>query len=228
MVLQITPAGSRRAVDPTPLVAGWKLLGRLTTGHRPVPGFSAGGAYGSTNPTVGQLLLADGATLQRAVLADPHVGLDSCERAGIATGAVAQPPLALIEYLSYEGLAPTVSGLPCGGGGTSGAAGAASSTTRLEITALAGVPVAGAQRPGGFVDMTIRSLLALRGTLHPARIVSLLSYPWQPTALSLPDHASDLEVDLGRAAPTGARAAPTSPTTSQWGRLIGRIDQLGA
>jgi hypothetical protein len=228
MVLQMTPAGSHRAVDPTPLVAGWKLLGRLTTGHRAAPGLSAGGAYGSTNPSVGQLLLADGPTLQRAVLADPHVGLDGCERAGIAAGAVAEPALALIEYLSYEGLAPTVSGLPCAGGGTSGAAGAAPSTTHLEITALAGVLVAGGQRPGGVVDMAIRSLLALRGALHPARIVSLLSYPWQPTALSLPDHAADLEVDIGRAAPTGARPAPASPNTSQWGRLIGRIDQIGA
>jgi hypothetical protein len=228
VLLQVRPAGSNAPVDPTPLVAGWKLLGRLTAGHHAVPGLSEGGAYGSTNPTLGQLLLAAPASLEQAVLADSRVTLDGCEGNGISSGAVDRRVLAVIEYLSYSGLAPTVTGLPCtsGGGEPSG--------TSLQITALGGVLVAGNQQRGGIVDRAIRLLLGLRGALHPARVISLLSYPWQATALSLPDHAAALEVDMTAGArPSAASASPAQSTataflsTGEWARLIGQLSQVG-
>jgi hypothetical protein len=241
MLLQVRPAGSSKLIDPTPFVAGWKLLGRLTAGHRVFPGLVEGGAYGSTNPTVGQLLLAGSLTLEQAVLADPRITIGGCQANGVSSGEVDRRVLAVIEYLSYEGLAPTVTGLPCSSASPLASAASAGTQaggvraigTSLQITALRGVPVLGHQQRGGVVDLAIRLLMGLQGALHPARIISALNYPWQPTALSLPDHAAALEVDMGpaarpaaRPASTTAKTAATSLSTGQWTRLISRLSQL--
>ena len=139
--------------------------------------------------------------------------IDACDRAAIAAGRVDRRALAIIEYLSYSGLGPDVTGLACGH-----AAGAA---PQLDIGGFDGVAVAGHQRTGGIVDLAIRQLLALSGALRPTRVISLLAYPWEATALSLPDHTATVEVDLSvRPARTGSLGR------SLWGRLIRRLNEV--
>jgi hypothetical protein len=224
ILFQVRPAGAGHNVNPAPLVAGWKLLGRLTAGHRPTPGLSNGGAYGSSNQTMGQLLLASHADLRQAVLADAHVRLDACDRSMLATQRVDRRLLAIVEYLSYSGLEPRVTEPGCGGA-TAAAAGSGATVERLVITGLRGATIAGHTQPGGSVDIATRLLLGLRGALRPTRIIGPLSYPWEPAALKLPDHAGELEVDMNSpAAPRPQRAAQRL-TAGQWSRLIARLAQ---
>jgi hypothetical protein len=222
IVFQIRPAGTTRAVDPTAIVAGWELLGRLTAGHSALVGAGESGAYGTRNQSLGQLLLASKPALERAVLTDPRAGIYGCRRHDIQIGAVDRRVLAVIEYLSYSGLAPDVSGLVCGP--PAGAVG--QQGTDLQISKLDGVPVAGHQGDGGVVDLAIRALLQLQGSLRPIEIVSLRSYPWQATTIAVPDHADRLEIQF--ASPSAAGSGPTTGPLSamEWKRLIGRLAQL--
>jgi hypothetical protein len=225
IVLQVRPAGARGPVNPTPIVAAWRLLGRLITGHRAAPGLSGNGAYGSSNPTVGQLLLANTAALREAVLTDSRVQLDACDRTLLATQKVDRRLLAVIEYLSYAGLAPTVTEPACAG--TSATTGSSPMLERLMITALNGEPVAGNTQRGGPVDVATRLLLGLRGVLRPTRVIGPLSYPWEPAALMLPDHSGELEIDLNSPAAPKPQQAAQRLTPRQWTRLISRLSQPG-
>jgi hypothetical protein len=222
MALQITPAGARAPVNPAPIVAGWRLLGRLTAGRHTLVGPSTTGAYGARNTTLGQLLLANRRTLRRAVLSDPRVSIYPCGRADVARGRVDWRVLAVIEYLSHIGLAPDVTGLVCGRPASS----AAGLGTQVVISALGGTPVAGHQQAGGVVDRAIRAVLGLQGALRPSRIVSTRSYPWEPIAIALPDHTATLEIDF--AAPGRRRSALLlgELDSSQWTRLMARLTQL--
>jgi hypothetical protein len=220
VVFQVRPAGAARPVDPTSIVAGWELLGRLTAGRSALVGAREAGAYGTRNPSLGQLLLASKSALERTVLTDGRVTVDGCGRQDIEGGDVDRRVLAVIEYLSYSGLAPEVSGLVCG----QPAAGN-QPITELQITKLGGLSVIGHQRNGGVVDRAIRDLLQLQGSLRPAQIISLRSYPWQTATMALPDHADRLEVDFSSTSPGGsATGGPLDPT--QWKRLIRRLAQL--
>jgi hypothetical protein len=215
MLVEIRPAGASNAIDPRAIVSSWMLLGQLTGGTGVINGSGEGTAFDSRNDSLGQLLMADTATLEQAVLSDSRVTLDVCERTEIADGQVGRRALAVLEYLSYSGLAPTVSGLGCGA--------PAGSAPSFEITAINGTSVLGHQRAGGIVDLTDRQLLALQGSLRPSRIISLRRYPWQSTALSLPDHAADIEVDFS-SAPAVIRHQRS--LARQWNSLAKRLDQL--
>jgi hypothetical protein len=224
MVLQIRPAGAKTAVDPSSIIAGWELLGRLTAGRAALAGAGQTGAYGARNTSLGQLLLASKGELERAVLSDPRVSIDGCDRRGIAAGVVDWRALAAIEYLSYSGLAPTVSGVACGEAIGFGAA----RGTQLEISALGGVPVAGHQTDGGVVDLAIRALLGLQGALRPSRVISLHTYPWEPATIALPDHAARLDVVFPAPRTAAASRRTGELDTAEWQRLIARLTQLGA
>ena len=215
MLVEIRPTGASNAIDPRAIVSSWMLLGQLTGGTGVINGSGEGTAFDSRNDSLGQLLMADTATLEQAVLSDSRVTLDVCERTEIADGQVGRRALAVLEYLSYSGLAPTVSGLGCGA--------PAGSAPSFEITAINGTSVLGHQRAGGIVDLTDRQLLALQGSLRPSRIISLRRYPWQSTALSLPDHAADIEVDFS-SAPAVIRHQRS--LARQWNSLAKRLDQL--
>jgi hypothetical protein len=218
IIFQIRPAGAPSPVDPTAIVAGWELLGRLTAGRSALVGSGEAGAYGTRNTSLGQLLLATKSALGRAVLSDPRVSLVDCARQDIRAGKVDRRVLAVIEYLSYSGYAPAVSGLVCGESPGSGA----QPGTGVRISELDRISVAGHQRDGGIVDQAIRALLQLQGALRPEHIVSARSYPWQPVTTPHPD-ATRLEIDFPSAASGSSVESFNGP---QWKRLVGRLTQL--
>ena len=221
ITLQIRPAGAKAPVDPSPIVAGWQLLGRLTAGRASLVGAGQSAAFGASNPSIGQLLLAGKAELAQAVLSDPRVSLDACSRNDVQAGTVDRRVLAVIEYLSYSGLGPGVSGLGCGqAAGTTGGA-----DPKLDISRLNGIPVAGHQADGAIVDLAIRRILALQGALRPSQIVSLRTYQGEPTTVALPDHAAQIEVDFSPTSSANGSGAGWLDS-GQWDRLIGRLTQL--
>jgi len=220
LIVEVKPAGAGQAIDPRAVIASWRLLGQLTGGTRALSGTGQGSAYDTRNASLGQLLMSDRATLENAVLDDPRLEIDTCDREAIAAGEVDTRILGVLEYLSYSGLAPTVSGLAPNDTGL-GCAAPAGSGPRFEITAVDGVSVLGHQQAGGLVDLADRQLLALQGRLAPSRVISLRRYPWQSEALSLPDHAADIEVDFGSAGRFSNRSLRAA-----WARLTRRLNQL--
>jgi hypothetical protein len=144
---------------------------------------------GARDPTVGEVLLMSKQRLQRQVLADHTVRIYACGRRDIQAGLVDRRVLAAIEYLTALGLHPTISGLLCGqrqlhANGDS-----------FEISQIDNIPVLDHLGSRSLTALTIRALLALQGAMRPARIISLHSYPSQPTTLALPDHTNELDVD---------------------------------
>jgi hypothetical protein len=219
IAFQIRPAGASKPVDPAPIVAGWQVLGKLTAGHRAIAGATEAGAYGSVNPWIGQLLMASRQDLQRTVLADRQVTVDACGRSAIQAGRVDRRVLAVIEYLSYAGLNPGVTGLPCPKLSSAPPA----PDTSFEITEIGGVPVLGHQQAGGPVDLAIRQLLALQGTLSPSQIASLRRYPWQPTAVVRRADTAQVEVQFDPIASSALGPMSDALNTGQWKRLIRRL-----
>ena len=219
LAFQIRPAGASKPVDPAPIVAGWQVLGKLTAGHRAIAGATEAGAYGSVNPWVGQLLMASRPDLQRAVLADRQVTLDACAQSAIRAGRVDRRVLAAIEYLSYAGLRPGVTGLPCPKPSSARPA----PDISFEIAEIGGVPVAGHQHAGGPVDLAIRQLLALQGTLSPSQIASLRRYPWEPTAVVRRADAARIEVQFDPLDSNALGPMSDALNTGQWKRLIRRL-----
>ena len=218
---QIRPVGATAPVDPAPIIAGWELLGRLTAGRAALVGPRESGAYGDGNASLGQLLLGDKQQLEQAVLSDTQVTIDGCDRLSIQAGRVDRRVLAALEYLSFWGIRPVVSGLDCGN--------APGSSPQFSISQLDGVPVAGHQQDGGIVDVTIRRMLGLQGVLRPTRIISLRSYPMESVATALPDHGARIEVDFSPSASTVPGGAPaTTLDTAQWTRLISRLTELSS
>jgi hypothetical protein len=223
IVFQVRPAGASAPVDPSAIIAGWELLGRLTAGRGVLAGVGDTGAYGTRNRSIGQLLLANKSTLERAVLSDPNVSLAGCARQDIRAGRVDRRVLAVIEYLSYSGFAPGVSGLVCGEpNGSEAQAG-----TEMQISQLDRIPVAGHQREGGIVDLAIRALVRLQGALAPSQIISGRSYPWQPNITALSGDTR-LGIDF-TPSPADASGSTTQPLNgAEWLRLDKRLAQLAA
>jgi hypothetical protein len=224
MLLTVRPAGANVAVDVRPVVAGWAVLGRLTA-SRPTHGRAHGAAlFGGRDPSIGQLMLSSKSELTQRVLSDKRVTIYSCGRRDIAAGLVDRRVLAAIEYLSYLGFAPGVSGLVCGRASQA----AAAFGPRLEISRLRGQPIEGHQQDGGPVDQAIRRLLQLQGVLAPARIVSLRKYAGEPSTVALPDHNRQLEVDFSAAIPGFSGTGVDQLRTAEWRSLMARLAQLSA
>jgi hypothetical protein len=221
----IHPAGRRiPAVDPKPILDGWKLLAASAVFARAWsdPAFGPGAG----NPSLGQVLLMSKAQLAARVLADAKIRIYACGRRDIQAGLIDRRVLVVLAYLAGSGLDPTVSGLDCGHSatGSTGVDAAGASGQSVDIAAINGTPVLGHQGRGSITDLTIRRLLALQGAYHPAAIVSLMRYPGQADTISLPDHANRIQVSF---APVGRHlisAQALSP--GQWRRLIGRLGRL--
>jgi hypothetical protein len=223
VTFQVRPAHAKTPVDPRPIIAGWELLGKLTAGRAAVVGLW-GGAYGAGDPSLGQLLLGSKAELGQAVLSDPRVTIGRCGRRDILAGTIDRRVLGVIEYLSYSGLAPGVSGFGCGPPTSSGAP----LGTRVDISRLDGIPVAGHQQQGGIVDSTIRRLLRLQGALRPSQIVGGRSYPGELNTTAWPDHAARIEIDFSQAGSDAVTPLAGGLDTPEWKQLIGRHAPLSA
>jgi hypothetical protein len=161
--------------------------------------------------------------LERAVLADPGIGLGRCDRTQVASGKVSRQALALLVFLSRSGLKPTVGELRCGRSvyTTNGLVTVYPPAGTVDIAAVNGVPIAGHQGAGTITDVTIRTLLTLQHRFTPKRIVSLMKYPGAPSTLARPDHSTYIQLELPRQTPAAAASRTRStkvagsPGTSQ-------------
>ena len=221
----IRPAGRGvPAIDPKPILDGWKLLAASAVFRRawsnPVFG------PGASNPTVGQVLLMTKQQLSARVLSNRRIHIYACGRRDIQAGLIDRRVLAVIAYLAGSGLYSTVSGLECGHSatGTSGVDAAGATGESVDIAAINGTPILGHQGRASITELTIRRLLSLQGAYRPAAIVSLMRFPGQSNVISLPDHADRIQVSY---APIGRHTgAATSLSAKEWRQLIGRLGQL--
>jgi hypothetical protein len=250
----VRPAGDNGTIDPQPLLANWRQLGVALhpKGSRATATLLGATAQDALEMSKGEL--------QSAVLSDPGIQLDACGRRDVASGAVDRRVLAVLEFLSRSGLQPTVGALRCPPGGDSPAglsvasSADAASTLRavsslraeahrdgyaVDISAINGIPIAGHQGPGTVTDAAIRTLLALRGQFAPHRIVSLMSYPEDPSTQALATAWDHIHIGFLPPHPAVARAAardhpsaaaPLAVTgdlsEAQWSQLIARIAAL--
>jgi Transglycosylase SLT domain len=230
----VRPAGDSSTVNPAPLLANWR---QLEVALHPKGSKDDVGLLGATAEDVFPMSKSE---LERAVLSDPGIQLDACGRRDVAAGAIDRRVLAVLEFLSRNGLQPTVGALQCPEhrDTVSGLAAAHFAGNAVDISAINGVPIAGHQGRGTITDTTIRTLLALPGKFVPHRIVSLMKYPEAPNTLAQPggwDHihiafapATSRGAHTAHAAASGqgipsAQAAAGSLNPIQWDQLVSRI-----
>ena len=227
----VRPAGDGTTIDPQTLLANWRQLG---VALHPKGSTNSGELVGAT---AGDALVMSKAELERAVLADPGIQLDTCGRRDVAGGTVDRRVLATLVFLSRSGLQPTVAALRCPRGGDSpsglsvvagpgaspgsalrsaaGQAAAHSSGVAVDITAINGIPVAGHQGRGTVTDAAIRALLTLHGRFAPHRIVSLMRYPEVPATQALAAAWNHIHIEfLPVPASATAHAAAAGPAAA--------------
>ena len=209
-------------IDPEPFIEGWRLLESTSI-------FRARGAAALTGGSIGQILLMSKDTLAKRVLANPGIEIYACGRRDVAAGIVDRRVLATLEFLAANGLKPTVSSMRCGHRffTETGNVSQHSSGNGVDISKINGQPLVGNQGPGSIADITVRRLLTLQGTMAPAQIISLMSYPGAPTAFGMSDHADHIHVGfrpLGSATGAGIHALGLQP--KQWLKLVDRLGKI--
>jgi Transglycosylase SLT domain len=236
----IRPAGAQSAIDPRPILANWRQLDAALHPQGAKDGPVLAGA------TASDAFLLSQAELSRAVLADPGIELNRCDRKQVVSGKASRQALALLVFLSRSGLKPTVGELRCGRTvyTAKGLLSIYPPAGALYLTAVNGVPIAGHQGAGTITDITIRTLLTLQHQFAPRRIVSLMKYPGAPSTVAVPDHSTFIQIDparrvaVGTTSSAGAKLARTSHSstaqipvnpvldTIEWQRLMLQIDGL--
>jgi hypothetical protein len=222
MLFEIRPPGSDvPRIDPGPFLQGWRLLESTAIYRARGPAALAGGS-------IGQVLLMSKDTLARRVLADPAVEVYPCGRRDIEAGVVDRRVLATLAFLAASGLRPTVSSLRCGHGRltASGNVSQHASGNGVDIPKINGTPILGNQGAGSIADTTIRRLLTLQGTMAPAQIISLMSYPGAQNTLALGDHADHIHVGFRPQAAGGRGVQALGLRPSQWLRLVDRLGRI--
>jgi hypothetical protein len=227
---EIRPAGrGAPAVDPKPILDGWKLLEATAiyraAGKNPFFGPNA------KNPTIGQILLMSKEQLIQRVLSDSRIQAYDCGRQDIRSGAIDRRVMAVLEYLAAQGLNPTVSALKCGHSfySSAGTISEHSYGTAVDIAAINGIPIIGHQGKGSITDITIQRLLRLQGTMKAHQIISLMTYPGTDNTLSLPDHADHIHVGfypLYGENPKLAQQVNAALKPTQWVKLIARLNAI--
>jgi transglycosylase-like protein with SLT domain len=240
----VRPAGDSATIDPQPLLQNWR---QLDSALHPKGSKGTDALLGAT---VGDALLMSKGELERAVLADTGIQLDTCGRRDVAGGTVDKRVLAALLFLSRSGLQPTVSGLRCPRGGdtpsglsvVAGAGAGASAGDALrsaaqqaavhggglavDITAINDIPVAGHQGPGSVTDTTIRALLMLHGRFAPQRIVSLMKYPETSSTEALPTAWNHIHLEfLPVRAAAAAHVAAAGPSAASPLAANGALDE---
>jgi murein DD-endopeptidase MepM/ murein hydrolase activator NlpD len=218
----VRPAGEGApAIDPKPLLDGWKLL-EATAIYR-----ASGKNVLQGGTSVGQILLMPKHLLQKRVLGDDRIEIYKCGRKDIARGQVSRQVLASLAYLTEVGLKPKVSSLRCGHSyyTKSGNLSAHSSGDAADVSHWNGQPVLGHQQKGGLTHQAIKRLMLLQGTMKPAQLISLFDLGG-PT-LKMADHADHLHIGFRRA---GGRGKPgvASPVLkrSDWHKLVKRLGTI--
>ena len=141
--------------------------------------------------------------------------------------------IASIEFLAASGLKPSVSSLRCGHGylTASGNVSHHSSGNAVDIPAVNGIPIMAHQGAGSVTEMTIERLLTLQGTMKPAQIISLMTFPGHPNAFAQGDHDDHIHVGFP-VSPTEASRARLGKQVAavlkpkQWNTLMGRLSTL--
>lgn len=239
----IQPTGDTSTIDPRAILSNWTQLDAALHPQ------GAKGSPSLLGATASDVFLLSKGQLEREVLSDPGVALSACSRHEVASGAIDKRALAMLAFLSRSGLKPTVGTLRCGSYDAAGYVSPGHLGDAVAIVAINGVPIAGHQGTGSITDTTIRTLLTLRGSFTPARIVSLMRYPGAPSTLARADHGDYLEIAFmpaphpatlkssttSSAVAHGAGAGQTAPapvavvgelSVAQWEQLIGRIAGL--
>ena len=209
-------------IDPEPFIEGWRLLESTAI-------FRARGAGALSGGSVGQIMLMSKDTLAKRVLANPNIDIYACGRRDIAAGIVDRRVLATLEFLAANHLKPSVSSIRCGHRffTETGNVSQHSSGNGVDIVKINGQPILGSQGAGSITDVTVRRLLTLQGTMAPAQIISLMSYPNVPNALAMADHADHIHVGfrpLGGTSGGGIHALGLQP--KQWLRLVDRLGKI--
>jgi len=216
----VRPAGKGApAIDPKPLLDGWKLLEATAIYRASGKNVLRGGT------SVGQILLMAKPLLQKRVLGDERIDIYSCGRKDIAKGQVSRQVLATLAYLTEVGLKPTVSSLRCGHAyrTKSGNVSAHSSGDAVDVSRWNGQPVLGNQQKGGLTYQAIKRLMLLQGTMKPEQLISLFDIGG-PT-LKMADHNGHLHIGFRRA---GGRPGVGSPVLKRddWFKLIKRLGSI--
>jgi murein DD-endopeptidase MepM/ murein hydrolase activator NlpD len=222
---QLKPAGLEAPlIDPKPILDGWVALENTSI-------FRAKGEnpFLATSPTVGQVLLESKQQLEPQVLADHGIHLSSCGRQDVQEGRVDKRVLAMLEYLSVSGLAPTAAGLKCSAAASAAVyAPPANVGESVDLAAVNGVPILGHQGQGSLADATVRKLLMLQGVNRPARVLSLMSYLGADGGLYSASASRSIRVNY--AAPSSAAAHSASLYSglapSEWIKLIARLGEI--
>jgi hypothetical protein len=220
LTFAVRPAGKGApAIDPKPILDGWKLL-EATAIYR-----ASGKNVLQGDTPVGQILMMSKPQLQKRVLADDRIEIYPCGRKDIEHGQISRQVLAAVAYLTELGFRPTISSLKCGHGfyTTSGNVSEHSSGNAVDIARFNGQPVLGHQQKGGLTYQAIKRLLMLQGPMKPHQLISLFDLGG-PT-LRMADHANHLHIGYRPAGGDG-RGGVRSPALkrSDWYKLI---DQLG-
>jgi hypothetical protein len=205
----VQPAGDAETVDPGPILANWaQLQGVLhpkgAKATNPLLGATASDAFLLSKPA-----------LERAVLSDPGITIDTCGRHEVASGKVDKRVLAVLAFLSRSGLEPTVTALPCSQHqfGPGSALSGEYPGGQLEISAINGTKIAGHQGPETITDLTIRALLTLPAGFAPHEINSLMRYPGSPSTHAAPAYRSRIELVFNP--PTATPALNAAATATQ-------------
>jgi soluble lytic murein transglycosylase-like protein len=219
----VQPAGDSGTIDPGALLANWK---QLQTALHPRGAKATNALLGASSSDV---FLMSKAQLERAVLADPDIAMDACERRETAAGKLDRRVLAVLAFLSRSGLAPTVSATRCEEGQYDDDA--------LDISAINGIPIAGHQGRGTITELTIRTLLTLPSGFVPHEIVSLMHYSQASNTRAAASASKAIRIEFSAAARSTAPAARAASavasgasvlSAAQWDELMTRVAALPA
>jgi hypothetical protein len=225
---RVRPAGKGApAIDPTPLLDGWKLL-RSTEVYGPAGSstlFSRRERVG-----VGRLLLMGKGAIAARVLADPRIKIYDAGRNDIRSGQIDRRVLALLAYLAESGLHPTVTSLKAGHGfyTASGNVSHHSSGHAVDIAAINDTVITpGTQGPNTVTERTIRAILRLQGAMRPDQIISLMQFPGRTNTFAMGDHDDHIHVgfqpDGSARGPVLGRQVAAVLEPGQWDTLMGRL-----
>jgi soluble lytic murein transglycosylase-like protein len=229
--LRIHPAGKKApAIDPTPLLDGWKLL-QTTDVYGPAGSTTL--SKRNSEMGIGRLLLMPKGSLAARVLADPRITIYEGGRNDIRAGLIDRRILATLAFLAESGLHPTVSCLMSGHSlyTASGNISEHSTGDAVDIAAINGTPIIGHQGAGSITETTIKRLLALQGGMKPHQIISLMTFDGADNTFAMGDHDDHIHVGFrpeggrGKGSAVGRQVAEVLKP-AQWSTLMGRLAAL--